>query len=743
MITSRVWPTRPARTSYGPLPGKPRIAADVPDFGCSASVSAGAFNPSTRSTARSLRGSNDTATASRPGSRPRSSTPRVLLPRDHVRVRDHQTRRRRPSPSPRRRARTRSRGSSRRSRAAARTPSARAIDAVGAGTRASGPSMRGNGSSRASASISPLDGGSHVLSWRRIVERCTSRRASPPLASASAPSTQRDPEPDARGQHRARHAVQRRGRGRSHPPAQSRPDAFESDREHHPGDQRTDESERRRPGRAAAVVEQQRPDARPHPGADREPDQRERARHETLRPAEQAEQHHDAHDQPVDAGHAIRAYRRARTVTVVEHDEGPARAQAARDRESSALRPAGRAAALVALIAGIVIGARHVPPEHRTIEAFTQAWERGDHAAMYALLSDAARQRTSLARLQRTYRQAAETITLQSVKAGPVNEGNTVAGLIRDPHLRPAARHAHAPHRRAQGRRSGHRLARRARLSRPAPRREAAARDRRCPSGPRSRPATARRSPRGPSARRISGPIASEIAGNIGPAPPELAAQLEARGVPTGAAVGLTGLEREFDERLRGTPGGTLFAGDRVLARKTRPSAAARSGPRSIPRSSAPRSRRSPAATAGSRSCDRATARCWRSPGSPSRRRSRPGSTFKIVTLAGVLEAKVAKRIDDVPDPDRRDDRGRRDPERQRRVVRRLAAQQLRALVQLGLRAAGRRARRQAARRGPPSASASTRTRRWPARPARRSPPPPRSATTSRSARARSARARS
>ena len=81
--------------------------------------------------------------------------------------------------------------------AAATTPAARAIPAVGAGTRASGPSMRGNGSSRASASISPLEGGSTVLRCCRIVERWTSRRASPPLASANAPSTHVIPSPTA------------------------------------------------------------------------------------------------------------------------------------------------------------------------------------------------------------------------------------------------------------------------------------------------------------------------------------------------------------------------------------------------------------------------------------------------------------------------------------------------------------------------------------------------------------------
>ena len=51
------------------------------------------------------------------------------------------------------------------------------------------------------------------------------------------------------------------------------------------------------------------------------------------------------------------------------------------------------------------------------------------------------------------------------------------------------------------------------------------------------------------------GPIASEIAGRLGPAPPEREEELARRGVPDGTPVGLTGLERTFDERLAGTPG--------------------------------------------------------------------------------------------------------------------------------------------------------------------------------------------
>ena len=48
------------------------------------------------------------------------------------------------------------------------------MPAFGAATRASGPSMRGNGSKRASALSSGPEGGSALLSRLRICERWTS-----------------------------------------------------------------------------------------------------------------------------------------------------------------------------------------------------------------------------------------------------------------------------------------------------------------------------------------------------------------------------------------------------------------------------------------------------------------------------------------------------------------------------------------------------------------------------------------
>src|SRR4051794_41856281 len=56
------------------------------------------------------------------------------------------------------------------------------------------------------------------------------------------------------------------------------------------------------------------------------------------------------------------------------------------------------------------------------------------------------------------------------------------------------------------------------------------------------------------------------ISGTLGPIPPDRRADLAALGVPSGARVGASGLERIFDVRLLGRPGGDLRAGGRLLA---------------------------------------------------------------------------------------------------------------------------------------------------------------------------------
>ena len=104
--------------------------------------------------------------------------------------------------------------------------------------------------------------------------------------------------------------------------------------------------------------------------------------------------------------------------------------------------------------------------------------------------------------------------------------------------------------------------------------------------------------------------------------PREERGRLYARGFPRDTPVGQNGLERAFEDRLAGRPGGELLAGERVLARAPAP---ARAPVRTTidTRLQEAAVTRSPGASAASPRSIRATARSARSPGSPSRRPSR------------------------------------------------------------------------------------------------------------------------
>jgi penicillin-binding protein A len=276
---------------------------------------------------------------------------------------------------------------------------------------------------------------------------------------------------------------------------------------------------------------------------------------------------------------------------------------------------------------------------------FAAAWRRGDYAAMYALLSDDARGRTSPQRFAQAYRDAARTLTLVGLDTGHVRaRGNraevpvtlttrifgTMGGILT---LRTGARAAGGRGVEWSGAlvfpglRPGERLNRTTRMP---PRAAILARDGSFIA-------------RGPNRTSHLGPLAAQVAGTIGPAPPDRAAELAERGVPAGARVGLTGLERQFDDRLAGRPGGTLRAGSRVLA-TSRPV-----------RGSNARTTISPAVeraawdALGGRYGGIAAVRprdgqllglagiAYSAP-------QPPGSTFKIVTLAGLLAHHVVSR---------------------------------------------------------------------------------------------------
>src|SRR3954453_2072402 len=206
-----------------------------------------------------------------------------------------------------------------------------------------------------------------------------------------------------------------------------------------------------------------------------------------------------------------------------------------------------------AFVAGALAGGLHVPSSQRVVERFAAAWTRGDFAAMYTELSPPEQTRVRRGAFAAAYRRALDTATGAKVIPGkPARDGidyripvavstriwGDVRGVVRVPASSDGVDWSHDlvfP-----GLRRGEKLTRTTRL---APRAAILARDKTpLASGPE------RSSPLGGTARAI--------AGTLGPIPPERRSQLLALGVPLGTQVGATGLERVFDERLIGRPGG-------------------------------------------------------------------------------------------------------------------------------------------------------------------------------------------
>ena len=248
----------------------------------------------------------------------------------------------------------------------------------------------------------------------------------------------------------------------------------------------------------------------------------------------------------------------------------------------------------------------------------------------------------------RRYRQAADTATGVSVRAGPAGAPATTASSTCRSRCAPASFgtiRGDAARCRCATEDDGPRIAwaQRPRRSPACARREAAAQHEPARRAPTCSPATARRWPR---ARRGPRSLASATRDRrrARADPAERASELRRAGVPEDAQVGITGWSASSTTSSAGTPGGVLRAGGRDAARRHRASARRPCARRSRPSVQTRRGRRArPAASAASRRCGRAPARSSPSPGIAFSGLQPPGSTFKIITLAAALEAKVAR----------------------------------------------------------------------------------------------------
>jgi peptidoglycan glycosyltransferase len=311
--------------------------------------------------------------------------------------------------------------------------------------------------------------------------------------------------------------------------------------------------------------------------------------------------------------------------------------------------PALGALALISGAAGMVVGAGTSSAAERTAQSFTQAWERQDYRAMYALLDDASRRAYSASEFRRAYRDTAATATVRRVDAGePGGEhGDTVTvpivlhtrvfGRVRDELNLPVngERVTWGPLLAFPGLRPGERLSRR---SVPARRATLLSRDGKVLA-------------RGQVDNRTSPleAIVGSIAGTLAPEETdEERRALYAQGFPRDWPVGQNGLEEAFESRLAGRPGGELLTGRRVLAR-----APAR---RSEPVRTTIDSRLQEAAVialagrfGGVAALDPRNGEIRALAGIAFSAPQPPGSTFKIVTTAAALEAGAVKPSTEFP----------------------------------------------------------------------------------------------
>jgi penicillin-binding protein A len=308
------------------------------------------------------------------------------------------------------------------------------------------------------------------------------------------------------------------------------------------------------------------------------------------------------------------------------------------------------ALAAIAFALGAIFGSgHHSSPQLSVAEQFARAWTRGDYATMYGDIDNASRRRTSASGFAAAYQGAARTATETSLEVVgnarsdggaivvPVRVGTRLWGALSES-LRLRVRESPAGLRVIWSRtllfpglQAGEQLSRRTSLP---PRAALLARDGSVLADGVAGEAGARNSP--------LGAAAAGVVGDVGPIPAAQREELESQGAPAGALVGTSGLELALDERLRGTPGGELLAGGRVLASTVaKPSSAVRT-------TISPAVQRAAATALGGQlggivAMDPASGEILAVAGIGINDLQPPGSTFKMVTLTAALEAKVAR----------------------------------------------------------------------------------------------------
>lgn len=219
--------------------------------------------------------------------------------------------------------------------------------------------------------------------------------------------------------------------------------------------------------------------------------------------------------------------------------------------------------ALVAFVFGVVCGSPG-SPEKDAAQRFAEAWEAKNFKAMYAELNDDSRARVDRKEFEEAYRDAQEVATTRALEAGSAGDAESSGSLKLVPVDVTASTVAfgaieaelEVPYADGgvewdeslafPGLQEGEELAAEVELAERAP---ILARD--------GTPLA-----EGPAAEREHpiGSAAIDVTGEVGEAPEEELEKLARRGFPPETPVGITGLERAFNSRLAGKPGGSLLA---------------------------------------------------------------------------------------------------------------------------------------------------------------------------------------
>jgi peptidoglycan glycosyltransferase len=290
----------------------------------------------------------------------------------------------------------------------------------------------------------------------------------------------------------------------------------------------------------------------------------------------------------------------------------------------------------LAFVVGVVVGARHVPAEQDRAQRFATAWARGDYATMYAQITDDDQARISRLKFMTAYQETMRTATAAHVVTGkprkdgddyrvPVRIDTRAFGTVTGDVVMPISGSGIEWSRAMlfPGLAAGERLRR---VTRMPPRATLLARD---------RTVLAKGDDRGSSSS-----LAAQVVGQLGPIPPERRHELTGLGVPSDAQVGVSGLERVFDTQLIGKPGGELLAGKRVLRVTAPEQAPAVRTTISLPVEQAAVNALTDR-LGGSVAIDPRSGAVLAFAGIAFSGLQPPGSTFKMITATGALEAGI------------------------------------------------------------------------------------------------------